>query len=127
MFRRIKVGTIRARITPMDYPYYCVDFTRHNNADDSDDEADDWQWSHSIRFSYEVEKGKRVFKNEAEIPYDTRERYTNRVFWLSESSTIMRMIRDTFSVRQARGDPTPSWSIQQSCAAAEAAWDRSRD
>jgi hypothetical protein len=118
-----RIGSIHARITELAYPYYRVDFTRHNNVWDSDDEENDCQWSYSIRFAYENVKGAMLFRNLDEIPYDTTERYTARVFWQTHSTTIMRMIQDTFAVRRARGDPLPPWSLSAICHAAEKEWD----
>lgn len=121
-----KIGSISARITELAYPYYRVDFTRHNHALDSDDEDNERQWSYPIRFSYTRGSEGMVFLNTDEIPYDTAERYTARTFWANESTSIVRMIQDTFVVRNARGDSVPPWSLFSICRAGDVAWDRFR-
>lgn len=109
-----------ARITEFDYPLYRVDFTTHDNAYDSDDEEHDWQFKFPIRFSYQD----GLFLNKDEIPYNTSERYTARTFWANESTTIGKMIRDTFAVRRARGETIPAWSLAQICSVADDKWYR---
>lgn len=121
---RTAVGLIRARISELDYPYYRVDFTRHNNEWDSDDEEDDWQWSYSIRFFYERRGEDLIFLNTDEIEYDMRERYTAKVFRSDYSTSIVQMVRDTITVRAARGERIPPWPLSTLGLAAEAAWDR---
>jgi hypothetical protein len=117
-----RIGAIYARITEISYPMFRMDFTRHNNAYDSDDEENERQWSHGICFSHEG----GLFLNEREIPYDQRERYTCKVFWKADSTTLFQMIDDTFEVRRARKEPTPPWSRSSLHRAAEDAWDRAR-
>lgn len=119
-----KVGSISARITELAYPYYRVDFTRHNNVWDSDDEDNESQWSYPIRFSYTRGSEGMVFLNTDEIPYNTAERYTGRVFWENNSTSIVRMIQDTFVVRKARGYPDASWSLISIYVSAERAWEK---
>lgn len=121
-----KIGSIIGRITELAYPYYRVDFTRHNNAWDSDDEDDLWQWSHAIRFSYEHGPNGMIFLNRDEISYNTAERYTGRKFWSDDSTSIVRMIQDTMMLRKARGDPLPPWSLSSVYRAGDNAWDKYR-
>ena len=121
--KKHKVGSIYARVTRLDGTYYRVDFTRNENLYDSDDEGDDWQWSYPIRFSVDLLRGQHVFLNTDEIPYDTRERYTARCFWRTDSTSIPRLVCDTWAVRRARGESLPTWSLSAICKAADVAWD----
>lgn len=115
---RRSIGSVYARLTDLTYPNYRIDFTTHMNADDSDDEENDWQWSHAIKFAHVSRK----FLNTDEIPYDTVERYTCKTFWKEQSTTIQQMVADTFRVRKARGDPIPPWPMSKVLAAAENIW-----
>lgn len=108
-----------ARITPFAFPQYRVDFSSHDNDYDSDDEDHEWQWTYAIRFNY---IDGRFLSHEVE--YDTRERYTCRVFSSSDSTTITQMIRDTLAVRRARGERMPPFSIERMCAKADDRWFR---
>lgn len=122
----MSLGSIVGRITEFEYPYYRVDFTRHNNDWDSDDEQDEWQWSHSVRFSYQRVSNEMLFQNTDEIPYNTLERYTGRTFWATDSTSIIRLLRDTFAIRKARGEALPPWPLSAVTAAADLAWDNYR-
>ena len=113
-----KIGSILARLKRMNTTEYQIDFTCHENEYDSDDEENSWQWSHPIYFSY-VNK---MFLNTGDIPYDTREHYTARIFWKNESTTITKMIEDTMMVRKARGEPIPKWSMSKLCNAGDSVW-----
>lgn len=115
---RRAIGSVYARLTELDYPYYKIDFTTHINLDDSDDEGDDWQWSHAIKFAYLD----RQFLNTGEIPYNTVERYTSKTFWKDQSLSIQKMVADTFRVRKARGENTPLWGMAKVLQAAEDIW-----
>lgn len=115
-----KIGSLFARITEQSYPRYQIDFTRHNGAYDSDDEENERQWSHAVSFTYE----NGLFLNAYEFEYDTRERYTCKIFWSSDSTTIMQLLEDTFQVRRAKKDPLPPWSLSAIQRAAELAWER---
>lgn len=113
-----KIGSILARLSRIGNNEYQIDFTCHENEYDSDDEEDSWQWSHPIRFSYINEQ----FLNTDDIVYNTRERYTARIFWKNESRTITKMIEDTMTVRKARGEKMPEWSISKLCNAGDTVW-----
>lgn len=115
-----RIGAIFARVTEISYPLFRIDFTRHNNAYDSDDEENERQWSFAIRFTYD---GKH-FLNEEEIPYDHRERYTCMVFWKNESCSLAKMIDQTFRIRGAKKESVPTWNRRAIHYAAENAWDR---
>ena len=118
-----KIGTVLARLTRLGTYLYRVDFTAHENDYDSDDEGDEWQWSHPIVFTHtKTRTGDETFANDSEIPYDTCERYTARTFWLRDSTTITKLIYDTMAIRRARGEMMPSWSLSVMAKAADAAW-----
>lgn len=117
-----RIGAIYARITEISYPVFRIDFTRHNHSYDSDDEENERQWSHGIRFSYE----EGLFLNQEEIPYNQRERYTCKIFWKEDSSTLLQMIDDTFEVRRAKNETLPPWPRSAIHRAADRAWDRTR-
>jgi hypothetical protein len=118
-----KIGAILARLTPIGYQSsYQIDFSRHENYEDSDDEGNEWQWNYPIRFTYTNLNGNPLFLNTDEIPYNTVERYTCATFWKSNSTTIIRLISDTFKIRKARGEPIPDWSISQMCTAGDSVW-----
>lgn len=109
-----------ARITPLAFPDYRVDFSSHDNDYDSDDEDHEWQWTYPIYFAY-VEG---LFLNRREVEYDTRERYSCRVFPSQSSTNITEMIRNTLAVRRARGERMPPFSIDRMCAVADDRWFR---
>lgn len=118
-----KIGAILARLKPIGYQSsYQIDFSRHENYDDSDDEGDEWQWSHPIRFVYTNINGNPLFLNTDEIPYDIVERYTSSTFWKVRSTSITRLISDTIKIRKARGESLPEWSISKMCDAADSVW-----
>lgn len=116
------IGKIFARLTRLSVPgMYRLDFTEHTNEYDSDDEGDDWQWSHSIEFEYDY----RTFANLDEIPYGTSERYTGCVFWRDQSTTIAKMVTDTMRVRKARGENI-DWPVHKLSNAADTVWYKMR-
>lgn len=108
-----------ARITPLAFPEYRVDFSSHDNENDSDDEDHEWQWTYPIRFQF-VEG---LFLSR-EVEYNTRERYSCRVFSSQASTTIIEMIRNTLTVRRARGERMPPFSIERMCTVADDRWFR---
>ncbi len=117
-----KIGSILGRLLRIGDREYQLDFTCHENEYDSDDEENSMQWSHSIRFLYSSHNGTEQFLNLNEISYDTRERYTARIFWKNESTTIIKMIEDTMAVRKAKGEKIPVWSISKLCNAGYSVW-----
>jgi hypothetical protein len=112
------IGAVLARLSPFGKSSYQIDFSRHENYDDSDDEGHDWQWCCTIRFEYT----NNLFLNTEEIPYDTVERYTSKTFWKDRSTTIIRLISDTLAIRKARGEPLPDWSFSKMCEAGDNVW-----
>ena len=115
---RPKIGAVLARLQKLSYPMYCLDFTEHLNEYDSDDEGNEFQWSHPIRFEFR----NGCFLNREDIPYNTNERYTAKVFWEDQSTSIDKMVEDTMRVRRARGEVMPRWSVGKMCNAADQVW-----
>ncbi len=115
-----KIGDILARLKLVDQTYQ-IDFSLHENGYDSDDEGHEWQWKCPIFF---IKTGP-LFLNEAEIPYDTVERYTSKIFWKDRSTSIHRMISDTMTIRKARGECMPDWvseKVSKLCEAGDNVW-----
>lgn len=108
-----------ARITPLSFPEYRVDFSLHHHDGDSDHEDHEWQWTYPIRFRYMD----GLFLS-CEVEYDIRERYSCRVFSSQASTTIIEMLRNTLTVRRARGERMPPFSIERMCVAADDRWFR---
>ena len=108
-----------ARITPLSFPEYRVDFSSHDNDYDSDNEDHEWQWTYPIRFRYLD----GLFLSR-EVEYDVRERYSCRVFLSQSSIHITDMIRNTLTVRRARGERMPPFSIERMCVVADDRWFR---